>query len=503
MFFATERWPLTVNLRRGVPSLGMSCAPLTIGLFLCPPAGVLLSFLAGSLLAAASHRPLRLGQTAFSMSQFALLAGLAVVVFHALAPSDVQPGWAGWGAAAVAISVVVAGNLFALTLVALQETRPTARELWGQVVYALAGAVASTCFGLITVSMVMHQPEGLVLLGLAALAFLVVYRAYVAERQDRLALEFLHGAGESLGKRELESAIVQLLQRARTMFSAEMAQLTIFPSTPGEKAFRTTVRTGVPDQVMEPLELNHLDDILEAETDGVIVDRLKSSTITAEMLARRGIHEAMVALLRGESRLLGSLLVGGHVDSRTFDARDLQLFRTLAIQTSTTLENGRLERSIARLTELQEKLTHQAFHDSLTDLANRTLFGDRIDHALQRSVRIGRSIAVLFIDVDDFKGVNDTLGHAAGDSLLVGIAERLRASLRRPDTAARLGGDEFAVLIEDLEDTAEAEIIARRIFDSLRAPFEVMGHTVNVRVSIGLAISQGGGDNASNLMRHA
>jgi diguanylate cyclase (GGDEF)-like protein len=159
--------------------------------------------------------------------------------------------------------------------------------------------------------------------------------------------------------------------------------------------------------------------------------------------------------------------------------------------------------SIARLTQLQEQLSHQAFHDSLTDLANRSLFTDRIDHALLRRIRTGKPVAVLFIDLDDFKAVNDTLGHSAGDQLLVGVAERLRNSLRRPDTAARLGGDEFAVLIEDIESPAEAQAVADRIFEGLVEPFPIAGQAVIVHASIGVAISDDDTDGASRLMRHA
>ena len=211
----------------------------------------------------------------------------------------------------------------------------------------------------------------------------------------------------------------------------------------------------------------------------------------------------MVALLRGRTRLVGSLMVGSHLSARSFDQRDLQLFQTLAIQTSSTLENGRLEHSIARLTELQEQLSHQAFHDSLTDLANRALFSDRIEHALLRRTRSNKPIAVLFIDLDDFKNVNDTLGHSAGDQLLMGVAERLRGSLRRPDTAARLGGDEFAVLIEDIENLEEAEAVAERIFLALATPFAIAGQSLVVRCSIGIAISDDDHDTAGNLMSHA
>ncbi|MGH7745354.1 MAG: putative bifunctional diguanylate cyclase/phosphodiesterase [Candidatus Dormibacteria bacterium] len=367
----------------------------------------------------------------------------------------------------------------------------------------MAATGTSLCLGIAATVVIPSNAIALLPLGALAAGMLAAYRGYIGERQQRLALEFLSGAGDALGGPELGEAMVQLLRRAQGMFRAELAQLTIFPSAPGEKAFRTTVRVGEADRIMDPIDLNRLDDVLEADSDGVIIDRANSSPLAAEMLARRGVDEAMVALLRGERRILGGLIVGGHQDLRAYDSSDLQLFRTLAVQTSTTLENGRMERSVARLTELQEQLTHQAYHDALTNLANRTLFTDRIENALVRSGRAGRAVGVLFIDVDDFKGVNDTFGHATGDALLVGIADRLRGTLRRPDTPARLGGDEFSVLLEELEDPSEAEAVARRIFEALREPFLVNGQTVTVHVSMGVAIARGAGNNASNLMRHA
>src|SRR5690348_11994186 len=133
-----------------------------------------------------------------------------------------------------------------------------------------------------------------------------------------------------------------------------MAQLTIFPALRGEKAFRTTVRAGHSDNVLEAIELAELDEVLDAETDGVIITRGDAPPAMLQMLERRGIAQAMAALLNGQSRILGSLMVGGHLDARTYDARDLQLFQTLVSQTSATLENARLERSITRLTELQQ-----------------------------------------------------------------------------------------------------------------------------------------------------
>ena len=135
--------------------------------------------------------------------------------------------------------------------------------------------------------------------------------------------------------------------------------------------------------------------------------------------------------------------------------------------------------------QLEQQLAHQAFHDPLTNLANRVLFRDRVEHALQRAVRGGGTPAVLFIDLDNFKAVNDGLGHSAGDWLLIEVAARLQACLRPADTVARLGGDEFAVLLDD--EAAKAEEIADRILQAFRDPFSVQGTDIVVTMSIGIA----------------
>ncbi len=153
----------------------------------------------------------------------------------------------------------------------------------------------------------------------------------------------------------------------------------------------------------------------------------------------------------------------------------------------------RAEETLARALEveheLEEHLRHQAFHDPLTDLANRVRFMDRLEHGLQHASRRAAGLAVLFIDLDDFKSVNDSLGHPAGDQLLIAVAARLQSCLRPGDTAARLGGDEFAILLEELGDTDHAISVATRMIDVLRVPMELSGTEVFVRGSIGIAIS--------------
>ncbi len=152
---------------------------------------------------------------------------------------------------------------------------------------------------------------------------------------------------------------------------------------------------------------------------------------------------------------------------------------------------------------LERTLNRQAFHDTLTGLANRALFFDRVDHALKRAGRQAGPIAVLFLDVDDFKVVNDSLGHPAGDDLLVAVAQRLTASVRPGDTVARFGGDEFAVLVEYGDMPEAAQAVAERIADALREPVRLGTEDVTVRVSVGITLGQPPDDLPDDLFRDA
>ncbi len=148
---------------------------------------------------------------------------------------------------------------------------------------------------------------------------------------------------------------------------------------------------------------------------------------------------------------------------------------------------------ISHLKAVERELEHRSLHDPLTGLPNRTLFWDRLNHALERSQRTGERIAVFFVDLDRFKRINDEHGHGAGDSVLREIAGRLASSVREADTVARLGGDEFGVLLEDLDREADAEEAARRLTDQFRIPVSVAGEEALVRVSCGIAFAGGEG----------
>jgi diguanylate cyclase (GGDEF)-like protein/PAS domain S-box-containing protein len=161
-----------------------------------------------------------------------------------------------------------------------------------------------------------------------------------------------------------------------------------------------------------------------------------------------------------------------------------------------------IARDTAERKQLQDQLTHQALHDPLTGLANRTLLHERLVHALARAVRSGEGVALLFVDLDDFKLVNDSLGHDVGDRLLIAVADRLRACVRPADTVARLGGDEFAILLEGAGDDDAADI-AERIQAALESAVDLGHAPVRVHASIGIAHHHDGPPDAGHLLRKA
>jgi diguanylate cyclase (GGDEF)-like protein len=164
---------------------------------------------------------------------------------------------------------------------------------------------------------------------------------------------------------------------------------------------------------------------------------------------------------------------------------------------------GEANAEIARRERLQRELEHRATHDALTDLPNRVLLMDRLEHAIEGAIREGAVIAVLFVDLDGFKAVNDSFGHAGGDRLLAQVAERLRRCVRSADTVSRIGGDEFVVLLESVESAEQVVEVAGRILESLRDPFGLEGGEASVSASIGGALDGISEREAEDFVREA
>jgi diguanylate cyclase (GGDEF)-like protein/PAS domain S-box-containing protein len=182
-----------------------------------------------------------------------------------------------------------------------------------------------------------------------------------------------------------------------------------------------------------------------------------------------------------------------HVESAVADLRDDPDIHGIVLTS----------RDVTERKASEAQLRHRAFHDPLTQLPNRALFYDRIEHAMHRAAREGELVAVCILDLDDFKGVNDSLGHAAGDELLIAVAQRLRGCLRTGDTAARLGGDEFGILLEGVAERSEPIQIADRLLSLMSQSFDVAETKIAVKPSIGLAITEGQDQLVEDLLRHA
>ncbi len=162
-----------------------------------------------------------------------------------------------------------------------------------------------------------------------------------------------------------------------------------------------------------------------------------------------------------------------------------------------------ITRDISERKRVEDELAHQALHDPLTGLPNRTLLADRLDRALSASRRRSRSVGLLLMDLDRFKEINDTLGHESGDQILEQVAQRLATVLRASDTVARLGGDEFAIVAPDIDGVEEAELVAAKVLDALDRPFDLSGLSLHVDASVGIAVSPAHGDDASVLLQRA
>jgi diguanylate cyclase (GGDEF)-like protein len=221
----------------------------------------------------------------------------------------------------------------------------------------------------------------------------------------------------------------------------------------------------------------------------VVAESGEAARASAEFAAD-GPAAAIVAPLYERDRAAGSLGAATRREGREYSSRERQLVLALAEIANLALNHARAI----------EEVAHESFHDAVTGLPNRALFRDRAEHALARNRRAPHDACVLFVDLDGFKTINDSLGPTAGDELLLSVARRLSERLGPGDTVARLGGDEFAVLLEQVKGHGDAARAAGRVLDAFTQPFELKGREVFVTASIGIAV---GGADVDELLRNA
>jgi diguanylate cyclase (GGDEF)-like protein len=506
-FAVGERCVVHVHFRRGAHSFSLGDIPLVFGLLFCSANGVVLACLVGSAVVLVLDRRLPPIKFIFNLAQFALTTCIAVLVLHMAAPASGAMGPQMWIAALLATQ---AGGAVAILLIAaaisLSEGLVKLATVGHMFSMDMVVTLSNTSLGLCGAVLTADDPRSLPLLVVPAATLFAAYRAYLSERERHKRLEFLYEANRTLvHSREIAHALEGLLMRSLDAFRAEMAEIILFGSDQNP-SLRTLLGPGTFRELMEPVDTEVADEMRrlleQTGTGAVTLDPPFGTPRLQRYLEARGVTHAMVAPLPGEERVIGAIMLANRFGVvRSFDHEDLRLLDTLATNASVALQYDRLEQAVLQLSVLQEQLHHQAYHDPLTSLANRTLFTDKVRETLGTAQG---EVAVLFIDLDDFKTVNDSLGHAAGDELLVSVASRLRSCLRPEDVVARLGGDEFAVMVEDNRDAEEAATrVARRIMDAFVMPLSVGSESVSVYVSVGIANSEDHDKSAEELIRDA
>jgi diguanylate cyclase (GGDEF)-like protein len=503
-FFFSELTVVHLRFRRDAHSFSMSEIPLVIGFFLVAPVELVVGQLVANAVVLGFSRRQPLIKLAFNLAQFALQTALGLAAFRAIVAVADPLGPAGWiGALAATITALTIADILINMAIRMTGGNLNNRDILEVYGLSALAATLNTGLAIIAITLLVRAPSAAIVAFVPPIVMFMGYRAYVTQRHERTRLTALYDATRDLHQSpQIESALVAAARHACDMFEADFAEILVFPTGPAGNSFRTAVGPGDRLEIMVPLDLSREHPIWKE----VVPTRSGVLLADGANFAREHgpvITDYIAAPLTGKDDVLGVFLVAnklGNVSALTEE--DLAILMTLAGQVSVSLQNGHLADSLVALTELKEELRYQALHDSLTLLANRTLFRDKVERALEDCKDRLRFVAVLFLDLDDFKVVNDSLGHAAGDQMLIAVAGRLQGACRPGDTVARLGGDEFAVLVEDITDTSEALAVADRITEKLSAVFSVDGKKVGTRASIGIAFADQGED-PDQLLRNA
>ena len=495
-FALSEVLVVHIQLQRDSHSFSMTDLVFVAGLYLLEPAALIAAQVAGVALVLVVHRRQFGMKLAFNVAEYSLQGCLATIVFGTLGRATALAGAWDWVAAlaAVAVSTFTAcACIYAVMRVS--DSSLTIRELPRMLALSLPFALGVAAVGLMAAQTAAQNPASLVLLALPSGLLIAAYRAYAKAREQQNNLRLLHEITSLLyNSDDAPTALTDFLTAVRGAFRAESAELVLFGEDDAPPTLSRS-RDGEKPVALQVLERREDADALVAWADATGVLTVRTGTVRDAELdryaTRHALKDAMASVLVTEGRVQGLLLVSGRLgEVGTFAGSDLALLETFARHVATSLDRGRLETDLRRVIELQEELRHAAMHDPLTELPNRTLFLDRTQHDLHLAGRNGQWPAVLYIDLDGFKPVNDTYGHQAGDLLLKVFAQRLHECVRSADTAARLGGDEFAVLLHGPIDDAGVQTALDRIRDQLALDVDLGGgRTAKVGASIGVAFS--------------
>ena len=497
LFAVAETSVMYVQEKREAQTASLSEVPLTLGLFLAGPLAVLIARVLGLALLTAVKRRTPPLKTTFNLALMVAETGVAIAVFAGVTTLADGLGPVSWFAALAAAFVGnVVGGIAIHTVIAAHEGGSGLRGMLQRNVRGQVNTPIGVVVGLIGVTSLTQSLQSLwLLIGLGALV-LLGYRAYAGLLDRHRNLERLYGFSRTLSSTpDLDGVMAHVLEEARTLLHADRASAAFVDPDGGIIA---RVRLVGDEVSRSELPATDADRWLLAQVVGSDSPVLLQRTARGE--ARRwldayGLQDAVVVPLRGGSQAIGALVVADRLgDVRTFETADLLLLETVANHAGVALQNGRLV----------DKLRHEALHDALTGLPNRLHLQRRLTAALD-DVANGASTgaAVMILDLDDFKEVNETLGHQQGDLLLIEVGARVTGAVGPGSTVARLGGDEFAVLLTGTADEETAVQVGRRVLRALQQPILLDGLEVEVGGSLGIALAPAHATDAAALLKRA
>lgn len=492
LFVCAEAVQLHLEVRRQTLSISLSEIPLVIGLFVIGPLGTLTMRL-GALLLVMAVRRIPAQKALLNSCLVIFECSLAAALLEALFFGIVQDSRT-WAAVLLAILVV---NLLSCLLVFLAigwtQGWLDRRQTAGMVISAVIAGMCNAVIGLLILIVLAANPQGLGLLLIVTLALIAMFRAYAGFVQQHRSLGQVYDFAQTVEAATVRDRGAYLTAEAvREMLNAERALLWLFPV--GD--VRATVAVAHADEADRPYaEPTAAGDPLRERVlrqgEGVLF-RARGAVTDQELAAlhARAATEAIGAPLRAASGLLGYLEVCDRRGDRlSFSVADVQLLESLATHVSAASQNVQLLR----------QLKYDASHDALTRLPNRVRLAEIIDAAQVESA--GR-IGVLVVDLDAFQDINDTLGHDAGDELLLAVSMRLITEGPEDATVGRTGGDEFAVLLPGV-DVDRAEEQAAALLTAMATPFHVAGVAVEVSAAVGVAVAPQHGADPGALLQKA
>ena len=509
--YATSLLFVQVRVHREVSTLSLTEIPVAMGLFLIDPHQLLGCYVAGVLLASwTRQRRIRWVKDFANAMLDVVYIGVAVLVFNAVGPVTHDP-LAVRSIVAFAAAMIVSGwFVYPVILNAgttLAQGRFNLAEVARAYLFQVIATTTNASLGIVAFVMLTTRPV-LALAVIPPVALVLAGQIAAGESQRRADRnEFLYRTTEILhSTRQVGERAGELLNGITTMFGVERAELVVIPEVRGPAVrFSSTGNDEHTSATSSELTFAEQEVLNELRTTAILSGSVTADQTLGLALAERSASAGTVVVLRGLEGPQGMLLLLNPMRGSTLGAHEQSLLSTVAGLVSVALENGQLAEAIKAMSVEKAELARRAFYDPLTQIANRSLFIETVTTSLAQLASSRRPIAVMFIDLDGFKEINDTFGHAVGDRVLSEVAARLRVQVRKLDLAARIGGDEFGMLLDGMRHFTDAAVVADRIIETLRRPIPLGDTVITVGASVGVAVVEDAADapEAEELMRRA